>query len=144
MCMLIKLTQINKFTYDCLSLLLLNSTVYQYFHFYKTRVIFCMFFSFLKRKVVITCNAEENTCSQRDLGWNLKKKGIKLKLSGKVHFYLRNNILKFHQNPKGGRSLFWPLNHDIWSQNVKNLTLENSKLYILFDRSFDLEQKILL
>ena len=51
---------------------------------------------------------------------------MRLKFSGKVHFYLSNNILKFHQNPKGGTPLFWPLNHYIWSQNVKNLTLVNS------------------
>ena len=37
-------------------------TFIKYFHFYKTRVIFCMiFFLFLKRKILITFNAKENS-----------------------------------------------------------------------------------
>ena len=40
MCMLIKLTQINRHP----------STLIKYFHFYKTRVIFCMVLSYFKTK----------------------------------------------------------------------------------------------
>ena len=57
MYMLIKLTQINE-------------TTYKYFHFYKTRVIFCMTFSFfLKRKILITFNAKRRPDILKD--WNI-------------------------------------------------------------------------
>ena len=64
---LINLTQINELTYDC-SLFILPiiefnhlSMFIKYFHFYKTRVIFCLIFSFLKWKILIIFNAEEIT-----------------------------------------------------------------------------------
>ena len=54
--MLIKLTQINELTYYCPSLLLLKSVIYRsafinYFHFYKTRVVFSSIFSFFSETI---------------------------------------------------------------------------------------------
>ena len=63
--------------------------------------------------------------SQRDLGPNLKKKGIKLKFSGEVHFYLRNNILNFHRDSKGGTPLFLPLKSRDLFPNNQNISLPN-------------------
>ena len=64
MYMLIKLTQINELIYLWLIIFVIIefshlSTFMKYFHFCKTRVIFCM--SFFKRKTLITFNAEGNT-----------------------------------------------------------------------------------
>ena len=54
--MLIKPTQINELTYYCLSLLLLKSVIYRsafinYFHVYKTGVVFSMIFSFFSETI---------------------------------------------------------------------------------------------
>ena len=54
MLIIIKLTQINELTFDCTSLLLLNSVIYHSCHI-------LYFFFFLKRKILITFNAEEST-----------------------------------------------------------------------------------
>ena len=63
MYMLIILTQINEHL----------SNVYEVFHFYKTRVIFCMIFSFFeKKKILIT--AEESTWPFQILEHYLKQK----------------------------------------------------------------------
>ena len=62
---LVKLTQINKFTYDYSSLLLFNSAIYQRLSSVFTSIIIasCLawFFLFMKRKILITLNAEEKT-----------------------------------------------------------------------------------
>ena len=75
------------------------------------------------------------TASQRDLGGNLKKKGIKLKFSGKVHFYLSNNILKFHRNTNGGTPLFWPLKSRDLFPNHRKFSFDklNNHIYHLID-----------
>ena len=50
---------------------------------------------------------------------NLKKKGIKLKFSGKLYFYYRNNILKFPIGSKGGTPLILPLKSRDLTQTIK-------------------------
>ena len=57
--------------------------------------------------------------SPRDLGQNLKQKGIKLKFSGKLYFYYRNNILKFPIGSRGGTPLILPLKSRDLTQTIK-------------------------
>ena len=75
---------------------------------------------------------------------NLKKNGIKLKFSGKFHFDLRNNILKFPRISNGGTPLF-PVPKSRDSRKILKIALYQIKIkFTFFDRYFDAEKKILL
>ena len=74
--MLIKHTQINELSNDCLSLLLLNSVIYQRLSsvFHLSCYILHYFFFFLKQKILSTVNAEgtPNLLKDSNIIWNEK------------------------------------------------------------------------